>query len=363
MPTNWTPQLMRHFQELLSQHIAIVGKTGSGKTYTAKGAVERCSRRAACASSTRPACGTACARADGKKRGLPVAVFGGRHADVPIAEHSGAALAKIVAEKNLPAIIDLSEMLIGERHRFVTDFAEALYRDNRTPLHLVIDEADEFAPQNPLPETKRMLHHVDRIVRRGRVRGFRVMLITQRPAVLHKNVLTQANALIAMRLTAPQDRKAIQAWVEGQADACRRARCWTRWRAAARRGLGVGAGAGPAEAHGSSRRSRRSTAAARRTMTRWSSSRASWPPWISAEVRASMQAVEQELKTVKELQAELARVKQQVDDREKAQPACRSRSAAAHSRSRGGRAARVEPIPRTRKRSRKLRSSLRRTRA
>jgi hypothetical protein len=83
----------------------------------------------------------------------------------------------------------------------------------------VIDEADEFCPQNPMPETKRMLHHVDRIVRRGRIRGFRVMLITQRPAVLHKNVLTQANTLIAMRLTAPQDRKAILAWVEGQADA------------------------------------------------------------------------------------------------------------------------------------------------
>jgi hypothetical protein len=110
-------------------------------------------------------------------------------------------------------------MLIGQRHRFVTDFAETLYRDNRAPLHLVIDEADEFCPQNQMPETKRMLHHVDRIVRRGRIRGFRVMLITQRPAVLHKNVLTQANTLIAMRLTAPQDRKAILAWVEGQADA------------------------------------------------------------------------------------------------------------------------------------------------
>jgi DNA helicase HerA-like ATPase len=121
-------------------------------------------------------------------------------------------------------------MLIGQRHRFVTEFAEALYRDNRAPLHLVIDEADEFAPQNPLPETKRMLHHVDRIVRRGRVRGFRVMLITQRPAVLHKNVLTQANALIAMRLTAPQDRKAMQAWVEGKATPARRARCSHRWR-------------------------------------------------------------------------------------------------------------------------------------
>jgi len=56
------------------------------------------------------------------------------------------------------------------------------------------------------------------ICRRGRVRGFRPWLVTQRPAELHKSVLSQANTLIAMQLTAPQDRDAIGAWIEGQAD-------------------------------------------------------------------------------------------------------------------------------------------------
>lgn len=207
--------------ELLAQHIAIVGKTGSGKTYTAKGLVETllADQRRVCVLDPTGVWWGLRSSADGQAPGFPVAVFGGAHADVPIAENSGEALASIIAGRNLPAVIDLSEMLIGQRHRFVTDFAEGLYRDNRLPLHLVIDEADEFCPQNPLPETKRMLHHIDRIVRRGRVRGFRVTLITQRPAVLHKNVLTQANTLIAMRLTAPQDRNALKAWVEGQADA------------------------------------------------------------------------------------------------------------------------------------------------
>jgi hypothetical protein len=207
----------------LSQHIAIVGKTGSGKTYTAKGLVETMlgnGRRVCILDPTGVWWGLK-STADGQRAGFPVAIFGGMHADVPIAEGSGEALAKIIATKNLPAIVDLSEMLIGQRQRFATDFAEALYRHNHTPLHLVIDEADEFMPQNPLPESRRMLHHFDRIVRRGRVRGFRVVLITQRPAVLHKNVLTQANALVALRLTAPQDRAALQAWVEGNADAAK----------------------------------------------------------------------------------------------------------------------------------------------
>lgn len=207
--------------EMLSQHLAILGKSGSGKTYTSKGMVERLltGKRRVCILDPTGVWWGLRSSADGKRAGFPVVIFGGLHADVPISEASGNAVAKVIASNNLPAIIDLSEMLIGGRHQFSTDFAAEVYRLNRAPLHLVIDEADEFAPQNPMPETKRMLHHVDRIVRRGRVRGFRVMLITQRPAVLHKNVLTQANTLVAMRLTAPQDRDAMKAWIEGQADA------------------------------------------------------------------------------------------------------------------------------------------------
>jgi hypothetical protein len=59
---------------------------------------------------------------------------------------------------------------------------------------------------------------MEEIVRRGRVRGFIPWPITQRPAVSHKDVLSQADILIAMKLTASQDRDAIGAWIEGQAD-------------------------------------------------------------------------------------------------------------------------------------------------
>jgi DNA segregation ATPase FtsK/SpoIIIE-like protein len=77
-----------------------------------------------------------------------------------------------------------------------------------------VDEADAFIPQNPLPGEQRMLGAMDKIVRRGRARGLGVTVVTQRPAVIHKNVLTQIEVLITLRLVSPQDRKAIEAWIE-----------------------------------------------------------------------------------------------------------------------------------------------------
>ena len=61
------------------------------------------------------------------------------------------------------------------------------------------------------------LQRVEEIVRRGRVRGFVPWLITQRPAVLHKDVLSQADILVSMKLTSSQDREAVGRWIEGQA--------------------------------------------------------------------------------------------------------------------------------------------------
>lgn len=207
--------------EIFSQHAAVVGKVGSGKTFMAKGVVERLldERRRVCIIDPTGAWHGLRSSTDGAAAGYPVVTFGGDHGDVAITEQMGTRLAELIVTRVTASVVDVSEMTMGARRRLLTDFLGELHRLNRSPLHLVIDEADELAPQNPMPETKRLLHETDRIVRRGRIRGFRVMLISQRPAVLHKNVLTQANTLVCMRLTAPQDRAAVVEWVKGQADA------------------------------------------------------------------------------------------------------------------------------------------------
>lgn len=206
-------------ETLTASHLAIMGKTGSGKTYAAKVIVEHLllddAARVCIIDPTGVWWGL-------KTFSKTVAVLGGdeKYQDLPLDESHAAAVAQLVGSGKLPAVVlDLSAMTINGQHRFVERFLEELYRAaNKGVLHLVIDEADEFAPQSGAPGTERLLGATARIVQRGRAKGFRAVLISQRPAVLNKRVLTQCNAIIAMRLIAPQDRSAIKEWVKGQAD-------------------------------------------------------------------------------------------------------------------------------------------------
>src|SRR5271170_4129073 len=207
--------------DALDDRIAIVGTAGSGKTYAAKGFVERLLETGARVAIVDPlgVWWGLRASADGAAAGFPVVVFGGRHADVPITAEMGAGLGRLIAGQALACVVDLSELgSNAARRRFMATFAEALYEANKEPLHLILDEADLWAPQRPIKGWEGLLGHIEEIVRRGRVRGFIPWLITQRPAVVHKDVLSQADILIAMKLTASQDRDAIGGWIEGQAD-------------------------------------------------------------------------------------------------------------------------------------------------
>jgi hypothetical protein len=206
----------------LAQHIAVLGKAGSGKTYTAKGVVENIltKKGRVCIIDPTGAWHGLRSSANGKRAGYPVVIFGGEHSDLPLGQEHGEAMAEIIGTSTTPTILDTSLMRVGERTRFFTDFAEGLLRKNKGPLHLIIDEAHLFAPQGKVndPQSGKMVNAANNLVSLGRLRGLRVMLITQRPAKLHKDSLTQVETLIAMRLIAPQDRKAVEEWIKDNAD-------------------------------------------------------------------------------------------------------------------------------------------------
>jgi DNA helicase HerA-like ATPase len=133
--------------DAFDDRIAIVGTAGSGKTYAAKGFVERLLESGARVAIVDPlgVWWGLRASADGSAPGYPVVVFGGRHADVPITGDTAAALGKIIAREALACVVDLSDLgSSSARRRFMGAFAEALYEANGEPLHLVLDEACGF---------------------------------------------------------------------------------------------------------------------------------------------------------------------------------------------------------------------------
>lgn len=206
----------------LDERLAIVGTSGSGKTYAAKGLVERLLDEGArvCIVDPLGVWWGLCAGPDGSRPGPhAVVVFGGAHADVPLTPDTGAALGRLVGTHALACVVDVSDLGgTAARRAFMAAFTEALYDSNAEPLHLVLDEADLWAPQRVPFDGHALLGRVEEIVRRGRVRGFVPWLITQRPAVLHKDVLSQADILVSMKLTSSQDRAAVGRWIEDQAD-------------------------------------------------------------------------------------------------------------------------------------------------
>lgn len=210
----------------LDDRLGIVGTAGSGKTYGAGTAVERILANGGRAVIPDPlgVWWGLRLKADGKTAsGFNAVIFGGAHGDIAINEHAGALIGETVAGMAESAIIDLSGLgTKAAERRFMLKFLTALYRKaSGEPVHLIFDEADLWAPQqirDREQEPAKLLGMMETIVRRGRIKGFIPWLITQRPAVVNKDVLSQADGLVAFKLTASQDRKALGDWIEGQAD-------------------------------------------------------------------------------------------------------------------------------------------------
>lgn len=206
--------------DLITQTLAILARKRVGKTYTASVIAEEFCKAKLPFVVLDPtgAWWGLRASSDGKAAGYPVIIIGGPHGDVPLEPTAGRVIADLVVDHPGYFVIDLSlTNSNAEQDRFATDFAEQLYRRKSRqpdPLHLFIDEADSFAPQRPFPGQQRMLGAFEAIVRRGGIRGIGVTMITQRPAILNKNVLTQTEVLIVLQTTSPQDRAAVQEWVK-----------------------------------------------------------------------------------------------------------------------------------------------------
>ncbi len=110
---------------VLESHIGIMGKTGSGKSNLAKVLVEELLDDGARVCVIDPT-GTWFGlrlTPERKPSRFNVVMFGGKHADIPIAKTHGIEIAATVGTTATPAIIDTRTMTVGERTAFIADFA------------------------------------------------------------------------------------------------------------------------------------------------------------------------------------------------------------------------------------------------
>jgi DNA helicase HerA-like ATPase len=216
--------------EAVTETVAILGIRGSGKTNTAVCLAEELLAAGQQVVAIDP---TDCwwglkSSADGQQPGYPVVIFGGRHGDVPLQAADGATIADFVVEERVPAILSLRHLESqADMRRLVTDFARRLYHrkgeaGHDTPLMLIIDEAHLFVPQRVESGEAPMVGAIQRLVRQGRASGLGVTVIDQRASSVNKDILTQLELLICHRTSSPQDRKALDAWVEQHDTADRR---------------------------------------------------------------------------------------------------------------------------------------------
>lgn len=160
---------------------------------------------------------------DGKDDGIPVVVFGGDHADVPLEEDAGAFLGETVAGLSQSCILDFEHLSKGKQIRFLAPFFETLYHKNRDPLLLLQDEAQRYAPQKPMsPDEARCLGAMQDNVKLGRKHGLGIVVFTQRGAGLNKEVSELCDMLVAFRTPGPLDQDRIKDWLDANATRAQR---------------------------------------------------------------------------------------------------------------------------------------------
>ena len=103
----------------------------------------------------------------------------------------------------------LQEMLVA---RLISAIFQERKTDAIPPLMLVVEEAHNYCPQKRTAIPSEILTTV---ASEGRKFGLGLCIVTQRPARVNKNILSQCSTQVILQVTNPNDLKAIIASVEG----------------------------------------------------------------------------------------------------------------------------------------------------
>jgi len=194
-------------QELVTGRTCVIAQSGAGKSYLIAVLCEKLLEKNA------PFC---IIDTEGEyfslKEKFQLLWAGGREADVELDKIDPKELAERAIKENVSVILDVSDVI--DEKKTVADFVTALYEAEtrmRTPYLLIIEESDKFAPQavGKDPSTAAVLKTIEEVSRRGRKRGLGLLVATQRPALINKNVLSQCGNQLIGKLTTENDLAAV----------------------------------------------------------------------------------------------------------------------------------------------------------
>jgi len=121
-----------------------------------------------------------------------------------------------LVKKGKTTIINLKGAAPDIQELVVNRLCSSLFALRKTnhipPLMLIIEEAHNYCPQQGKSGCTKILRT---IASEGRKFGLGMMIITQRAAKVDKNILSQCNTQIILKVTNPNDLKAIASSIEG----------------------------------------------------------------------------------------------------------------------------------------------------
>lgn len=132
--------------------------------------------------------------------------------DLQVGPEHAEKLAELALNDNVPIILDVSGFLMEDESReLIQRTCSHLFskeRDHMQPFPIFVEEIHEYIPQNgAMDETGQELI---RIGKRGRKRGLGIIGISQRPADVKKDFITQADWLVWHRLTWKNDTNVVR---------------------------------------------------------------------------------------------------------------------------------------------------------
>ena len=193
--------------EILTGRGFITGKSGSGKSNTASVVVENL------LSNSFP---VLIVDTDGEYYGLKEAfeilhVGADEECDIRVGPEHAEKIASLALEGNVPIILDVSSYLDEDvANELLRKTARQLFTKEKKlkkPFLMLVEECHEYMPEGGgLDETGKMLI---KIAKRGRKHGLGIVGISQRPADVKKDYITQCDWLVWHRLTWRNDTKVV----------------------------------------------------------------------------------------------------------------------------------------------------------